>query len=132
MTGRRMLPSSPGLTTRRRLRGRRRNPPSPPTPDPPAEKATPPVHRRPAARIANRRAANGALESAPWSEKKAAARVVDQLRAWGYERLQPGCPPRGSFRVITNPGVYSGDHRINPQGVITAYKPREGSSAAAD
>ncbi|MFF9896625.1 hypothetical protein [Streptomyces longispororuber] len=49
-----------------------------------------------------------------------------------FERLQPGCPPRGSFRVITNPGVYSGDHRINPQGVITAYKPREGSSAAVD
>ncbi|MEU6990340.1 hypothetical protein ABZ953_06715 [Streptomyces sp. NPDC046465] len=34
--------------------------------------------------IANRRAANWPLENAPWSEKKAGMRVVEQLRAWGY------------------------------------------------
>ncbi len=49
-----------------------------------------------------------------------------------FERLQPGCPLRSSFKVVTNPGVYSGDHSINPQGVITAFRPRQSSSAAAD
>ncbi|KUF14730.1 hypothetical protein AT728_29320 [Streptomyces silvensis] len=45
-----------------------------------------------------------------------------------YERKFAGCPPRTLFKVITNPGAYSADRRIKPQGVITAYKP---SSLAA-
>ncbi|WP_244177543.1 DUF6083 domain-containing protein [Streptomyces atriruber] len=62
-----------------------KKPPSPPPPDPPTKQAAAPaVHRRPTVLIANRRAANWALENAPWSEKKAAVRVVEQLRAWGY------------------------------------------------
>lgn len=62
-----------------------KRPPSPPPPDPPTKRAAaPPARRRPSALIANRRAANFALENAPWSEKKAAVRVVEQLRAWGY------------------------------------------------
>ncbi|MFI8932553.1 hypothetical protein ACIG3E_33435 [Streptomyces sp. NPDC053474] len=64
-----------------------KKPPSPPPPTPPTppqKKAAPPVRRRPAALIANRRAANWALECAPWSEAKAATKVVEQLRSWGY------------------------------------------------
>ncbi|GGV53213.1 hypothetical protein [Streptomyces spectabilis] len=65
-----------------------KNPPSPPPPGPPAppqkRAGTPPARRRAAALIANRRAANWALESAPWSQAKTAAKVVEQLRSWGY------------------------------------------------
>lgn len=40
-----------------------------------------------------------------------------------YERKQVACPPRVLFKVVTNPGPYGRDHRIKPQGVVTAYKP---------
>ncbi|MFD9904056.1 hypothetical protein [Streptomyces sp. NPDC059063] len=48
-----------------------------------------------------------------------------------YERLQVQCPPRILFRVVTNPGPYGRDPRINPQGIISAYKPGSARSAAA-
>ncbi|MGW3486540.1 hypothetical protein [Streptomyces sp. NPDC001054] len=40
-----------------------------------------------------------------------------------YERIVVQCPPSIQFRVVTNPGPYGKDPRINPQGIITAYKP---------
>ncbi|MFE6398135.1 MULTISPECIES: hypothetical protein [Streptomyces] len=54
--------------------------------------------------------------------------TVDQPGQVVYERKFAGCPPRTLFKVVTNPGAYSADPRIKPQGVITAYKP---SSLAA-
>ncbi|MFG2895212.1 hypothetical protein [Streptomyces sp. NPDC048248] len=41
------------------------------------------------------------------------------------------CPPKEVFRVIVNPGPYNVDHRINPQGVITAYRPTNAASATS-
>ncbi|WP_375256753.1 hypothetical protein [Streptomyces sp. MNP-20] len=48
-----------------------------------------PPARRPTALVTNRRAANWALESAPWSQAKAAAKVVEQQRAPGATSPAP-------------------------------------------
>ncbi|MEU1078511.1 MULTISPECIES: hypothetical protein [unclassified Streptomyces] len=61
-----------------------KRPISPERPDPDTKPAGAVATRRPAAVIRNRRAANWALENAPWSPPKAATRVVEQLADWGF------------------------------------------------
>ncbi|MFD9904030.1 hypothetical protein [Streptomyces sp. NPDC059063] len=79
-----------------------KKPPSPPPPDPPTppqkRAGAPPARRRPAALIANRRAANWVLESAPWSQAKAATKVVEQLRSWGH---LTGTAQRKQYSAVT-------------------------------
>ncbi|POX37730.1 hypothetical protein C3486_26960 [Streptomyces sp. Ru73] len=57
-----------------------KRPPSPWPPEPQPKDTLP----RPAARIANRRAASWALENAPWSPTTARKHVTQQLTTWGY------------------------------------------------
>ncbi|MFI6690035.1 hypothetical protein [Streptomyces sp. NPDC050485] len=62
-------------------------PPKKPVEPPRPESATPAsvlVRPRPAARIANRRAANWTLENAPWTPAKAGRHVTAKLAEWGY------------------------------------------------
>jgi hypothetical protein len=47
-----------------------------------------------------------------------------------FERVTNQCPPRVTFKVVTNPLAYGGDKRINPQGIITAYAPKGLESGA--
>ncbi|MFI6645339.1 hypothetical protein [Streptomyces sp. NPDC050504] len=64
-----------------------KRPVAPQRPEPdttPTPKKTALALRRPAAVISNRRAASWVLENAPWSPKKAARHVVDQLATWGH------------------------------------------------
>ncbi|MFJ2774788.1 hypothetical protein [Streptomyces sp. NPDC087300] len=56
--------------------------------------------------------------------------TVDEPGELTYERKFVGCPPRTLFKVVTNPGPYGRDHRIKPQGVVTAYKPSSLASSA--
>lgn len=48
-----------------------------------------------------------------------------------YEDMRPSCPPKSEFKVITNPDEYNKDWRINPQGIITAYKNNKAVSEPA-
>lgn len=59
------------------------------------------------------------IDSTIWSGSIA----VNEPGEVTYVKKQPACPPRITFKVVTNPGKYGRDPRINPQGVISAYKP---------
>lgn len=48
-----------------------------------------------------------------------------------YEGMRPTCPPKSEVKVITNPDAYSANPRINPRGIITAYKDNKAASEPA-
>ncbi|MFV0130145.1 hypothetical protein ACLGI4_20975 [Streptomyces sp. HMX112] len=48
-----------------------------------------------------------------------------------YDDMRLACPAKSEFKVVTNPGPMGANPAVNPQGIITAYKPTTAAAASS-
>ncbi|WP_063760855.1 hypothetical protein [Streptomyces aureocirculatus] len=90
-----------------------KKPVSPPAPNPPTQN-TAPVRVRTSVVIRDRRAANWALENAPWSPRRAAEDVVRKVGEWGLlnEKADKARTLAQLTRLLTEAALTDGGRRI--------------------